>query len=247
MYLYAYAPFLRQKKYARDLALIEGRITDFGIGGKVTQLSQFLKFPSALKEFGMKRLTTLVLVGDDMLLDEAVNYVALSNVVIGYIPIGESVFGEALSIPQGAEAVQTLAARKIERIDLGRVENRLFLGTLRVEGSGLELHSMAFSLFPKGLAVLEIVNLRQGFDAADGALDVILTPVEGVLRKKPKTSTHIRVNSCRLKAASPLAIRVGAHGLIKTPFQIDIAPKAIRIIGGRTISGSRSKQALRKK
>lgn len=236
MYLYLYAPFLRQRKYAAALATIEGRVTEFGIGGKIAQLSQFLKFAGAIKEYGIKRLGTLVSVGDDALLEEAVNQCALSNVVLGYIPMGESVYGSALCIPKGAAAVDALAARRIKKLDLGRIENRLFLGVVRTEGTGIELHSPTFSIFPNGHAAIEVANLKAGSDATDGLLDVTVTPYAGSLfRKKPGAPTTIKVASCRLKAARPLPVHCGAHGILKMPLQIDIVPKAVRMVVGRGV------------
>ena len=236
MYLYLYAPYLRQKKYAAELALLEGRITDFGINGKIAQLSQFLKFPAAIKEFGEKRITTLVIVGDDDLLESAVNAFVLSNIVLGFIPLGEpSQYAAALAIPHGAHGAPVLAARRINKLDLGRVENKLFLGSLRAQGAGLELHSPTFSIFPKGFSTIEIVNLKNDADATDGALDVIITPFQGGVFKKAEAPTKIRAVSCRIKAEKPIGVQVGGHGMVKTPLQVDIIPKAIRMVVGRSV------------
>lgn len=232
MYLYVYAPFLRQKQYARELGIVEGQVTDFGIGGKIAQLSQFLKFPAAIKEFGAKRLITLVLVGDDALLEEAVNYLAFSEVALAYIPMTDSIYSQALSIPKGALAVQTLAARRINKLDLGQVEKKFFLGAISVKGQGIELHTPAFSIFPKDNAKFEVVNLGPGADATDGLLDVIVTPLSGSFRKKIGDSTCFKIKSCRLKSVKPAAANCGALGIIKTPFQIDIVPKAVKMIIG---------------
>lgn len=236
MYLYLYAPFLKQKKYARDLAETEGRVTDFGIGGKIAQLSQFLKLPSAIKEFGVKKFTTVVIAGDDELLEEAIPSLALSQVVVGYIPFSPSRYAAALAIPQGpAEAVGVLAARRIERLDLGRAGERYFLGTLRCQASGLEIHTPTFSLFPKGYATVEVINLREGVDASDGKLEVRLTPWRGTIVKKPESSTVIQAASCRIKSSKPIAVSCDHHTTLKTPLQVDSVPKAIRMIVGRRV------------
>lgn len=232
MYLYLYAPFLRHKKYARNLALLEGRVTDFGITGKIAQLSQFLKFPAAIKEFGMKRLKTLVLIGDDDLLEQAVNQFALSQVVLAYIPLVESKYAAALSLPQGVDAAEALAARRIVKLDVGRVENKFFLGSIRCEGKGLELHSPTFSVFPKGQAVIEVFNLREGSYPTDKKLDVQITPFKGGFVKKPDASTVVQVKSCRLKAKKSALVDCGANGTLKTPLQVDIVAGAIRMIVG---------------
>lgn len=236
MYLYLYAPYLRGRKHARDLALIEGRVTDFGISGKVYQLSQFLKFPAAVKEFGLKRLKTLVLVGDDALLDESVSHFAGSETVLAYIPIGESKYARALGIPQGASAADVLAARRIARLNLGRVGERFFLGSISCEGRGLEVHTPMFSIFPKEYAKVEVINLEEGALPVSGALRVRVTPFQGSRwRRIPDTPSVMEVTSCRIKAARALLVQVGAGSILKTPLQVDIVQRAVRMVMGRSV------------
>ncbi|GEM_PF-3625736 len=234
MYLYLYAPYLKDKKYARDIALFEGRVTDFGISGKVAQLSQFLKFPAAIKEFGMKRLTTLVVVGNDTLLEESVNQFAGSNVVIGFVPMGESHYGSLLGIPSGPSAADILAARRIAKYDLGKVENRFFLGMLRCQGKGIEIHTPTFSIFPNGEAAVEVGNLSPEALPNDGFLEVRVRPIDGAMfRKKEMALSHLKVSSCRLKALKPTLVNCGDIFTLKTPLQVDISKEAIRMIVGR--------------
>ncbi len=234
MYLYLYAPFLKHKKYASKLALLEGRINDFGIQGKIAQLSQFLKFPAAIKEFGLKRLATLVVVGDDQMLEEAASVAnEFPGLVVGYIPMAQSIYGDALGIPEGEEAVNVLAARRMQKMDLGRVGERCFLGALKAEGVGIEFHCPTFSVFPKGYTKLEIINLGSASDAMDGFLEVAITPFQGTMFRKPQTSTCIRTVSCRLKSPKPVTVTCSGLGTLKLPLQVDIIPKAIRMIVGR--------------
>ena len=79
------------------------------------------------------------------------------------------------------------------------------------------------------------MNLKNGVDATDGALDVIIAPFQGGMFKKPAEPTKFRAVSCRIKSAKPISVQVGGHGIVKTPLQVDIVPKAIRMIVGRKI------------
>ncbi len=248
MYLYLYAPFLKQKKYARDLALIEGRITDYGITGKISQLSQFLKFASAIKEFGVRKLSTLVVVGDDVLLEEAINACALSPVVLGYIPMVEQGYKDALGLSYGAQAVDVLAARRVVKLDLGRIQDRFFLGEVCAEGKGLEVHTPTFSIFPKDFARVEVVNLGEtGDSAVDGQLDIRLKPYAGSFFKKPGLGSVVHATSCRIKSVKPLPINCGGAQILKTPIQIDIVPEAIRMVLGRSVSSKANNKTKSKK
>ena len=264
MYLYLYASFLRSRKYQRVLSEIEGRVTDFGLSGKIIQLSQFLKFSAAVREYGLRKIGTLVVVGDDALLEEAAGLLASSPVevligrqlspvrvisrqgivkssgsvtalpVLGFIPVGErqSRIAHPLGIPEGVAACETLAARRITKLDLGRVNTHFFIHALSVSGRNLELHCPTFSIFPKGLAKIEVINLDDGADAEDGKLNVRILPIEGRFRAKLGTPTQTTVISCRLKALKPLLVN-GANAVLKLPLQVDIMPKAFRMIVGR--------------
>lgn len=235
MYLYFYAPHLRARQYQSQLGLIEGRVTDFGIAGKVVQLSQFLKLSAAIREYG-RRATTVVLVGDDELLEEAVTHFANTNVVAGFIPMGKSPLAEALGLPRAAAAADTLAARRIAKLDLASVGGQHFLGSAATSGSRFEIHCPTFSIFPKGVADLRVTNLGVETDPEDGLLNVRLTPIEGRFRRMPGTPTVFTTPSLRLKSAKPLIMSFGADQRLKLPLQIDSAPKAIRMIVGRRIN-----------
>lgn len=236
MYLYLVAPFLKSRQHAADLARIESRIVEYGLAGKIVQLSQFLKFPSAVREFGTKRLSTLVLVGDDALLEEAVDTFASSAVVLGFIPLAESRIAQALGIPQGEAACDTIAARRITKLDLGKVENHHFLSSLHLQGEGLELHCPTFSIFPKGQAIIEVVNVGAGADPEDGKLTVRITPLAGRIRRKPLDQpTLLTAESCRLKAKTAYPVTLPRQYTLKLPLQIDIFPQAIKMIVGRRV------------
>lgn len=236
MYLYLVAPFLKSRQHARDLALIESRIVEYGIAGKIVQLSQFLKFPSAVREFGAKRLSTLVLIGDDALLEEAVDSFASTSVVLGFIPLRESRIAQALGIPQGEKACDTIAARRIAKLDLGKVENHSFLSSLHLQGDGLELHCPTFSIFPKGHALIEVINVGEGADPEDAKLTVRITPFSGRMLRKPLDHpTLLSAESCRLKAKTSYSVTLPREYILKLPLQIDISPQAIRIIVGRRV------------
>lgn len=234
MYLYLYSDFLAAPKYAAALAEIEGRLLDFGISGKIIQLTQFLKFPAALKEYGGKKITTLVLVGDDTLLEEAVSYAAGSSLLLGFIPLTASRYGESLALSIGPLAIETLAARRLATLDCAQVGTFSFFGTLRLEGEQLEFHCPTFSVWTQGYATIEVINCGAGGNPADGLLTVKITPQKNRVFGKPVPSSTLLVATCRIKSSATYKLRGGSLNL-KLPLQIDSIPKAIKMIVGKQL------------
>src|SRR3989338_2880950 len=102
MYLYLYDSFLNQKKYTSALARIETRLTDLGIGGKICRLSPLRNIKELIADELANGVKTIVVVGNDKTLSEAINFVAQHDVTLGLIPIGpnNSLAGQ-LGLPAG--------------------------------------------------------------------------------------------------------------------------------------------------
>ncbi|HLD20417.1 MAG TPA: diacylglycerol kinase family protein, partial [Patescibacteria group bacterium] len=105
MYFYLLDTFLQNKKYEKEIARIETRITDLGIGGQVARLN-ILKDINELVHDAVKRgITTVVAIGDDYTIGKVVDVVARYDVVLGIIPLGEQLaIAKILGIPQGEAA-----------------------------------------------------------------------------------------------------------------------------------------------
>jgi diacylglycerol kinase family enzyme len=140
---------------------------------------------------------TIVAVGNDDTLQEVINAVGDREAVIGFIPILESEIGKIIGVKNIDQAAKTLGARRVEELDLGRVNNNLFFSKLsfglnQTASSGL-IQALNFRLLKNLINVpsfeikfsaddnyqgsLKVVGgvIVNGFsDPTDGMLDVLL-------------------------------------------------------------------------
>ena len=129
MYYYIYDNFLKHKKYQSLLSKIENRLTDLGINGRIGRLSLLTSLKELIKE-GIKRdVKTIVVVGNNQTINRTIKALAMidQQLTLGIIPIGsDNQLAELLGIPTGESACEILSARKIEKLNIGQINNDQF-------------------------------------------------------------------------------------------------------------------------
>ena len=106
MYYYVYDEFVQDPKFERDLALIETRLTDLGIAGKIARLALFRDPKELIRDEIRKGAKTIVAVGNDITLRRVIDAVGDSGVVIGVVPVGKdgNILSSILGIAVGVDA-----------------------------------------------------------------------------------------------------------------------------------------------
>ena len=136
MYFYLYDAFLRDKKYERTLAKIEGRLLELNILGKSEKLTLLKSMRDVVKNAIKRGAETIVVVGDDQTVSKIMTYVADEDIILGIIPIGHNTqLASSLGIPQGIAACDILSSRIVERIDLGKANDAFFVSYLELSPS----------------------------------------------------------------------------------------------------------------
>jgi diacylglycerol kinase family enzyme len=181
VYSYFYDAFLQDRKHERDLAVLETRLTDLGIMGKITRLALFRDSLEVIRDEIDEGAQTLVAVGDDKTFRKAIEAVGDSRTVLGYLPVNtKSVLADLLGIPGGVAACDILSARLVQDIDVGEVNGRRFLHALECEAVDPVISCEdAFTISVPGKAKIEIRNLAFPDDAGvtdptDGKLSMII-------------------------------------------------------------------------
>jgi diacylglycerol kinase family enzyme len=253
MYLYLYDSFLNNKKYAHTLAKIETRLTDLGIGGKIYRLSPLRDLQALLREEVSNDTKTIVVVGNDKTLSLVVNSIAKLDVVIGLIPVGtENEMARMLGIPEGEAACGVVAARKVERIDIGRINTTHFLSSINVESSDVTIEcDERYLITPQtNDALINICNLRplaaagvrgDYFNPKDGLLEVLIQPVARAAsgwgrffsKTKQLKESIIPFRKIVIRSKKSVPVITDGQRVLKTPVKIEIMPKRLRLIVGK--------------
>ena len=252
MYLYLYDAFLSSKQYQSQLNRVEIRLTDLGISGKISRLSPLKNLRDLIADEVGNGVRTIVAVGGDGTFISVVNEVIHhDNVTLGHIPLGPRTnIAESLGIPLGEAACDTIAARRMLRLDVGRANNTYFLAGLVVPQSDVTLELDGnYRIKPNdGDYLVTICNLQPmqwagaadtlRFNPSDGLLETFIEPTPhraGLFRRnKPATSPSI-LPCRRVKISSSKSVPILTDGerVLKTPVAVEVVPAKLRVIVGR--------------
>lgn len=241
MYSYFYDAALQDRKYERDLALLETRLTDLGIMGKITRLALFRDSVEVIRDEIEDGAQTLVAVGDDNTFRKAIEAVADTRAVVGYIPMNtKSVFADLLGIPTGVAACDTLSARLVQDIDLGEVNSRRFLHALEIETSDAVISCEdSYTLTIPGKASISIRNLAFPDDAGptdptDGRLMMIIRQSSFSLFGRKTTLSKFPVKRLHVFVERHANITLdGKEKLSGKEFEIRTVPGRLRLVTGK--------------
>lgn len=247
MYLYLYDPLLNNKRYSNLLAKIETRLTDLGVGGKIFRLSPLRDTNQLLIDEVKNGIQTVIVVGNDKSFAEVINVAAKMDVTTGIIPIGpENKIAKILGISSPEEACNIIAARIVERVDLGKANGVYFLSSITVAPGNLTIDcENKFRLTPQAEDQISICNLkpilttaRPGghFNPRDGWLEIIIEPaaLKGFFRKSAVgQSSVVPFKEIAIRSRESLLVTTDGKKILKTPVEIKIVPKKLKVIVGK--------------
>ena len=247
MYLYVYDSFLNHKKYHNLLNKIESRLADLEIKGKICRLN-ILKNMKEVIEDGVKQgVKTIVAIGDDTTFSKVVNIIAEMDVTLGIIPVNnKSKIAEILGIPAEEKACDTISQRLIKKIDLGKINHQYFIDSATISDTDDVLDFNQFKISPVSKkSIISICNL--GFLTTnqsiykerlsiptDGLLEAVIAPIkEGLFsRTKSKQSIFPFKKIMIGSRAEPVTITIDQQTVFKTPVEVSIASKKLKVIVG---------------
>ncbi|EKD49820.1 MAG: hypothetical protein ACD_63C00039G0003 [uncultured bacterium] len=138
MYYYIYDSYVADGKYKKLIAQIETTLTDLDIAGEREKVTPIRPVQDLVKIALERDIKTVILVGNDYTFTKALNASLVlgmhpEDIVFGIIPIGEpNRIANMLGIPSNASACQEIARRKLDSLDLGKVNKRFFITTVDV-------------------------------------------------------------------------------------------------------------------
>ena len=247
MYYYIYDDFIQDKRFEKEIQLIENRLTDLGIAGKVARLALFRNAEEMIKDEVGRGVSTVVVVGNDDTVRKVLDVIAESGLVFGFIPLGpKNDLAQLLGIPQGVAACDILSSRIIETIDVGVVNGRRFITGLTIPNFSAELCCEdRFRVFPKGAGSLEVWNLSCGMtndvnavsNPCDGKLETIIrTRVQkgwNLLKRRRIHESVLPLESFAIRSENPISVYADGEEITGTRFDIGVESMMLRVITGR--------------
>jgi diacylglycerol kinase family enzyme len=244
MYQYIYDAFLSEEKYHRPMTVIENRLADLGLQGRVNRLNLF-KDPRELILEGIKRgVDTVVAVGNDETLSRVVNAVGDINLTVGMIPIGpKNEITRTLGIEEGLLACDCLSSRLIRKIDLGKINDVYFIAHLKADSEVSLRYGKEYQVRSLTNNLVEIYNLptkEERADPEDGYLEARIKPSERKFMKNfgkgntlSEGKSHFPIRKVFLEGGKESKILVDGLKLISTPAEVKILPRQLKVIVGK--------------
>jgi hypothetical protein len=247
-YAYVYDDFLADRGFERDIAALETKLNTFDLAGRIGRLALFRSAKDLVEGMVKQGITTVVIVGNDTTLDKTMWFLPDLNVTIGYIPIaGPSAVAKLLGIPVGLAACDVLAARLVETIDMGRLDDRYFLtevslpatmASLEIEGRYRisSMHGGSLTVRNLGGHVGAEMALS---DAKDGYLEAVIMPVpeerkSAIWKRQIEVGgTSILLRHGLIISKDPVEAVVDNHAVSGFRFEVSVVPNKLKIVTGR--------------
>lgn len=250
MYVYIYDNFVRAKKYLAAIKAMEIRLTDFGIAGKILRLQNYSDAKSLIEDEIKRGAKTVVIVGNDKTFGQVLSGAATANCNFGFLPIGnDNTIADVLGIPVGVEACTVLSRRRIEKLDIGWVNNRYFVSQLKAGPGNLEVvYDERFKVTGDNLLEVVVCNLQPFFwkrdshaknfevvHPQDGKLEAFLRPLTkkrwfGYSYEAPSVFPF---SEMEIKGKEPFPVEADGKITKEIRIKIKLAPERVQMIVGR--------------
>jgi len=244
MYYYVYDEFVQDPKAERELSLIETRLTDLGIAGKIARLALFRDPKELIRDEIRKGAKTIIAVGNDLTLRKVIDAVAGFDVVVGLIPFGKehNTIADLIGMPSGPEACDVLSARILHELDLGSMNGQRFLHSVSWPSvANVEIEcDKQFRLTPYRTCEIVVRNLAlpeddvRAADPTDGRLEVVVRVAQrSWFGKKKSATTIVPVERVTIKSAKNVGGYVDGEVFEGTEFLLESLPRQVKVITGK--------------
>lgn len=244
MYYYVYDEYVQDQKFERELALIETRLTDLGISGKIARLALFRDPKEMIRDEVKKGAMTVVAVGNDMTLRKVIDAIGDSGVAIGIIPLGASDnnIADILGVPVGVLACDTLSARIIEELDVGVVNGERFLNSMTISdgfSSVIDCNGQ-YKMMPGKKCSVEIRNLALADDTVraanptDGMLEIVIRcQKSGWFSRGANRVSVVPVENAYITSEKPMVVSVDGEEFEGKELKIEVIKNRLRVVTGK--------------
>jgi len=248
MHVYIYDSFLNQKKYNSLLSKIEIRITDLGLNGKIARLGLMKNIHQTIENEVKRGAKTIVVVGNDHIVNEAINIMAGKRIPLGVIPVdeGPNLISKNLGVGSIEKACDTLSARRIEKLDVIAINNYCLLSeaSITTDGTVVEI-DQNYSIEANVAGEIRIINMalkKEGlpecasFNPQDGVFELLIETKQknkGFLLKLKNGQSIFPLKHLNLSNLKNYPIVVGGIKELPLPAEVRIIERGVSMIVGK--------------
>jgi hypothetical protein len=249
MHVYIYDEYINNRRYDNLIALIETRLTDLGLNGKIIRMGVMKNVADVVDNEIKRGAKTFIAVGNDTTVSQIANAIIKTEVEcqtsvdapLGIIPIGENNndLASAFGVPVGVEACTILASRRIENIDVGQANNKFFISSafIKAEGTTIDMEKdFSIEVLEKG--EINIINLpykelKHIANPQDNQLELLISTrkKEGILKSTTSQSVFSLKKVHILNSSESLILDKTLK--VSCPAEIKVLKNKLKIIVGK--------------
>ena len=249
MYCYIYDISASQKKNEKQLLKIEGILTDLGISGKIYKLNILRNLEDVIDEILASEAKSIVVVGNDQIISKVANLIVGKNIALGIIPLDEpNILAESLGIKSAEEACQIISARKIAKLDIGKINGNYFLLSVESNNKDIVFDFKNYNINPLssnravGIYNINIDGLNFKSNPCDGVMEMVFKPDQPswwqkISRGEEEGQGGISVFPIKKLTIKhkkkPIPVSIDRQLVLKTPLEIEVVSKKLRVIVGK--------------
>jgi diacylglycerol kinase family enzyme len=240
MYVYIYDDYLNKGKYNKVINRVEIRLTDLGLNGKIIRLGGIKNIKGAIQNEIKLGAKTIIAVGNNQTVNKIIGAIIDADIygdfqkktLLGIIPVGDdNSIAASFGIKNEDDACNILLARRVEKIDLGMVNNYYFLNQCAIQSLGAILEIDKYSLEIMERGEVRIINLL-----SDNNKNIKSSPHDGKLdvyiKTRKKDQSYLSVKKIKISNPDNKLIVDGVME-INTPVEIGVATDKINVIVGK--------------
>jgi len=250
MYYYIYDIFTGSKKYQHQILKIEGLLAEFGIAGKSFKLNVLKNLEDIIGEALVSEIQNIIAVGNDQTVSKIANLIVGKNIVMGIIPVGEpNILANALGIKSAEEAISIVSARNVLKLDVAKINGGYFILSVESKDRNVifDFKDYNINALPSnevmGVYNININNDKFQSDPCDGIMEAVFKPkkigwFEKLFKKSsPEESSGVSVFPVKKMTIrhkkKPINITIDRQRVLKTPLEIEVLPKKLKMIVGK--------------
>ncbi len=239
MHLFVYDDYVNTARHKKTLNKLETRLTDLGLGGKIIRLNNIRNIKNLIDQEIKAGIRNIYVVGNNESLVKIITALFSANIpeplrkdlVLAIIPIGgvKQSIARSMGIYDSQLACNIILARLIKKINLGIIDDLMFVNKIEIFNSKIELDlftDYSFNVIKK--SDIKIINVPDNVNyikntnilSDDNYLDLIIN--------KKAEITYINFKKAKIKGA--FEALVDSHLVIKNPKLVQLLDAQVKFI-----------------
>lgn len=184
MYYYILDPHkIPQKDFERQQTELQTLLTEFKIGGETARVTPLRTFQELVDTAAARGATTVVACGTDETFSQMLLALKGREFTLAFVPFrSDTQLGKILGMKDLPTAVKTIASRRIEKIDIAKINDSFFISYLEM-GIGIQTNKKlgffeSIKLF-RGNTIDLKLRIDDSFDISSRVMGALLVNTRG--------------------------------------------------------------------